>query len=59
MSEQERYQIAKEYVDRQIQNMEKNGLKVKKVSPQEYDQMVRRLAKDVTCSGQSKSEAIS
>jgi len=59
MSEQERYQIAKEYMDRQTQNMEKNGLKVKKVSPQEYDQMVRQLAKDITCSGQSKNEVAS
>ncbi|HEU0049882.1 MAG TPA: hypothetical protein VFQ43_20000 [Nitrososphaera sp.] len=59
MSAQERYQIAKEYVDRQIQNMEKNGLKVKKISAQEYDHMVKRLAKDITCPGQSKSQTIS
>ena len=56
MSDQERYQIAKAYVDRQIENMEKNGLKVRKVSAQEYDQMVKRLAKDVASPGQPKSE---
>lgn len=47
MSEQERYQIAKAYVDRQTKNMEKNGLKVKKVSAREYDKIVKRIAKDV------------
>jgi hypothetical protein len=57
--DQERYQIAKEYVDKQFKNMKKNGLKVKKVSAREYDQMVKRLAKDVACPDQSKSETIS
>jgi hypothetical protein len=59
MSEQERYQIAKEYVDKQFENMKKNGLKVKEVSPQEYDKIVRRLAKDVTSTGKSNSATIS
>ena len=59
MSEQERYQIAKDYMDKQLQNMKTNGLKVAKVSEKEYDQMVRKLAKDITSSGQSKSETMS
>jgi hypothetical protein len=55
MSDQERYEIAKAYVDKQMKTMEKNGLKVKKVSASEYDQIVKNVAANVTSSGQAKS----
>jgi hypothetical protein len=44
MSDQERYQIAKAYVDKQLENMKKNGLKVKKVSSREYQTIVKHQA---------------
>lgn len=47
MSEQERYQIAKEYVDKQFKNMKKNGLKVKKVSDHKYEAIVKHIAQSV------------
>ena len=59
MSEQEKYKIAKEYLDKQLENMQKNGLKVVKVSEKEYDAMVKKIAKDITSPGQSKSATIS
>ena len=57
MSEQERYDIAKAYVDRQLKNMEKNGLEVMKISEREYETMVRQVAQ--TVKSPSKREAIS
>jgi len=59
MSNDERYKIAKEYVDKQLKKMEKNGLKVKKVSQHEYKQMIRQVAQNVNYSGDSKRAAIS
>jgi ribosomal protein S17E len=55
MSDQERYEIAKAYVDKQLKTMEENGLKVKKVSEHEYKTIVKRVAQNVTSSGHSKS----
>jgi hypothetical protein len=60
MSEQEKYQIAKAYVDKQFENMKKNGLKVKKVSAREYEKIVKRIARDITSPGtQSSNVAMS
>jgi hypothetical protein len=55
MSEQERYDIAKAYIDKQMKTMEENGLRVKKVTASEYDQLVRSVAENVTSAGHSKS----
>jgi hypothetical protein len=57
MSDQERYQIAKAYVDKQVANMRKNGLKVRKVSAREYSKIVSRLAKDVSSTGAKSKSA--
>lgn len=59
MSEQEKYRIAKSYLDKQFQNMKKNGLKVKKVSAREYAEIVKRIARDITSSDQPDRAAIS
>ena len=52
MSNSERYKIAKAYVDKQLETMEKNGLKVVKMSNHEYETMVKQIAQAV--SGVSK-----
>jgi hypothetical protein len=57
VSENEKYQIAKAYVDKQFANMKRNGLKVRKVSSKEYDQMVRRLARDIKSNGSRPGNA--
>jgi hypothetical protein len=44
MSDNERYEIAKAYVDKQLKNMEKNGLEVMKISEHEYETMVKQVA---------------
>jgi hypothetical protein len=59
MSNDERYEIAKVYVDKQLKKMEKNGLKVKKVSQREYKEMIRQVAQNVNYSRDSKRAAIS
>jgi hypothetical protein len=59
MSEQEKYKIAKAYVDKQLRNMKKNGLKVRKVSARKYDQMIKQIARDIKSSGQPSSAAMS
>jgi hypothetical protein len=47
MSDADRYKIAKEYVDKQLKTMEKNGLKTMKVSDREYQTMVKQVAQSV------------
>ena len=59
MSDQERYEIAKAFVDKQLKTMAENGLKVKKVSEHEYKTMIKRVAQNVTSCAQSKSAATS
>ena len=48
MSNNERYKIAKAYVDKQLETMEKNGLKVVKMSNHEYETMVKQIAQTVS-----------
>lgn len=59
MSDLERYEIAKAYVDKQLKTMKENGLKVKRVSDLEYEAIVRQVARSVKFAGQSKSAATS
>lgn len=47
MTQQQITKIAKEYVDRQLATMRKNGLKTLKVSKQEYKSLVERVASNV------------
>lgn len=57
MSDKERYEIAKAYVDRQLKNMEKNGLEVVKISDHEYETMIKKVAE--TLRVPSEREAVS
>jgi len=59
MSDEERYRIAKAYLDRQLKRMEKNGLRVKKISEHEYETIVKQVAQAVRSSGTTKKAAIS
>lgn len=55
MSGEERYEIAKAYVDKQLQNMKENGLAVKQLSTQEYDSMVKQIAQTVKSAATSST----
>jgi len=57
MNDKERYEIAKAYVDKQLKNMEKNGLEIMKISEHEYQTMVKQVAE--TLSLPSETEAVS
>jgi hypothetical protein len=59
MSDLERYEIAKAYVDKQLKTMKENGLKVKRVSELEYETMVRQVARSVKFAGHAKSATTS
>ena len=41
------WQIAKEYIDKQFDEMRKNGLNTKEISGQEYEAMVDEVARAV------------
>jgi hypothetical protein len=47
MSNEDRYKIAKDYVDKKLKTMESNGLKVKKISDREYQTIVKHVAQSV------------
>jgi hypothetical protein len=47
MGEREKLQIAKEYVDKQLNTMKKYGSSPKRLSRLEYDAMVKRVASAV------------
>ena len=47
MSEHEKYQVARRYVDTQIATMRENGSR--EISPEKYEQMVQKVAKAVLC----------
>jgi len=59
MSDEERYRIAKAYMDRQLRRMQKNGLRVKKISEHEYEMIVKQVAQVVRASGTTKKAAAS
>jgi len=44
MSEGERYEIARAYVDKKLKTMEKSGLKIRKISKRQYQTMVKQIA---------------
>jgi hypothetical protein len=44
MSEDKKKQIAKEYVDRQLQTMKEHGSVKRELSKQEYDALVKKAA---------------
>jgi hypothetical protein len=44
MSEKERYQIAKDYIDRQIKKLERRGSITKKISNQKYKELIKQTA---------------
>jgi len=47
MSDSKRYEIAKKHVDKKLRNMESSGLKLKKITPREYQAMVKQVASAV------------
>lgn len=47
MSEEKKTQIAKEYVDRQLQTMKEHGSVKRELSKQEYDSLIKRAAEIV------------
>lgn len=57
MSENEKFQIAKAYVDKQFANMKRNGLKVRKVSSKKYNQIVKQLAREIKSNESHPSNA--
>jgi hypothetical protein len=59
MSDKERYQIAKAYVDKKLKTMEENGLKVTKISKHEYETMVNKIAQVVTTGSKSATSSVS
>jgi hypothetical protein len=59
MSDKERYEIAKAFVDKQLKTMEENGLRITKISAHEYDAMVKQIAQTVTASAVSKKVRVS
>ena len=58
MSDKERYEIAKAYIDRQMKSMEENGLRVKKVSASEYEEIVKSVAASVTSLTSASSDRL-
>jgi hypothetical protein len=47
MSDEKKTQVAKEYVDRQLQTMKEHGSVKRELSKQEYDALVKRAAEIV------------
>jgi hypothetical protein len=47
MSDEERLEIAKKYVDQQLETMQKFGSRPKEMSPQEYESLIHQVAKTV------------
>ena len=57
MSDKERYEVAKAYVDKQLRTMEQNGLQLTRISQHEYDAMVEQIAQIVRVSNDSNRAA--
>ena len=49
MSEQQKLEVAKQYVDKQLETMKRYGSAPKKMSPQEYRAIVQQIAETVKC----------
>lgn len=47
MSEQKKMEIAKEYVDKQLQTMKQYGSAPKQISEQEYKALIEEVAENV------------
>jgi hypothetical protein len=49
MSEQEKFKVAKEYIDKQLETMKKHGSAPKQLSKQEYRTLIQQVAATVRC----------
>ena len=49
MSEKERIEVAKKYVDEQIETMRKHGSAKGEISAEEYQKMVQKVSKVILC----------
>lgn len=49
MSNEQRYEIAKEYVDKQLETMKQFGSAPKAISPEEYKALIDEVADTVNC----------
>lgn len=49
MSEKERLEVAKQYVDEQIKTMRKHGAAKGEIPAEEYDRMVQKVSKVILC----------
>ncbi len=47
MSNQEKMQVAKEYIDKQIETMREHGCAPKSLSNTEYQSMIKQAAKSI------------
>lgn len=47
MSENEKFQVAKQYIDKQLATMKEYGCAPKELSPSEYKSMVQQAAKAI------------
>jgi hypothetical protein len=47
VSEQQKYEIAKEYVDKQIETMKQYGSAPRDLSKEEYDSLVKEIAQTI------------
>ena len=47
MSDKERYEIAKAYIDRQIKKLERRGSITKKISAQKYKELIKQTAQAI------------
>ncbi|MCU1313956.1 MAG: hypothetical protein JWM54_1713 [Acidobacteriaceae bacterium] len=47
MSEKEKIQVAKEYIDKQLQTMKTHGCAPKSLSPGQYKSMITEVAKTI------------
>ena len=47
MSEQEKFQIAKQYIDKQLESMKGHGCAPKTLSASQYQAMVSQVAKTI------------
>jgi hypothetical protein len=48
MSEAQKLEAAKQYIDKQIATMREHGSAPKKITTSEYDSMVKQVAKAIT-----------
>ena len=49
MSNEQRYEVAKEYVDRQLETMKEFGSAPKEISKEEYKALIDEVADTVKC----------